>query len=113
MQVRSQQNAPLAQAGATIDGPLGFNQSSMLCFVYASARKTDTYLWLRQRDDFEILPASLNALLGELRFVLEVELTETRRLPREDSRTVLDNLASQGWHLQLSAAEQALNGGEG
>lgn len=77
----------------------------MLCFVYASTRKSETYVWLRQRDGFDALPNSLGDMLGELRFVLEVELTEARRLPREDSRLVLENLERQGWHLQLSPAE--------
>ena len=31
----------------------------MQCFVYASLRKTDSYLWLAQRDAFEELPESL------------------------------------------------------
>ena len=73
----------------------------MHCFVYASQRKADTYVWLAKRDDFEILPASLVLLLGDLRFVLEVELLPERRLPREDVEAVLDNLRAQGWHLQL------------
>lgn len=77
----------------------------MLCFVYASLRKADTYLWLTERDDFDQLPETLQQLLGGLRFVLELELDEQRRLPREDSRTVLANLQAQGWHLQLPPGE--------
>jgi uncharacterized protein len=77
----------------------------MHCFVYASQRKADTYVWLAKRDDFEILPASLVMLLGDLRFVLEVELQPERRLPREDVAAVLENLRTQGWHLQLPPQE--------
>ena len=44
----------------------------MQCFVYASVRKADSYLWLAQRDAFDVLPESLVLLLGELRFVMEV-----------------------------------------
>jgi uncharacterized protein len=77
----------------------------MHCFVYASQRKADTYLWLAKRDDFEILPASLVMLLGDLRFVLEVELQPERRLPRENVEAVLENLRNQGWHLQLPPQE--------
>ncbi|MEI7036769.1 YcgL domain-containing protein [Fulvimonas yonginensis] len=77
----------------------------MHCFVYASQRKPDTYVWLAERDEFGVLPESLALLLGELRFVLEVQLDEQRRLPREDSRVVLQNLRAQGWHLQLPPKE--------
>jgi uncharacterized protein YcgL (UPF0745 family) len=77
----------------------------MHCFVYSSHRKPDTYVWLAARDDFSVLPESLSLLLGELRFVLEVQLDEHRRLPHEDSRVVLEHLGTQGWHLQLPPQE--------
>lgn len=74
---------------------------TMQSFVYASCRKADTYIWLRQRDAFDTLPAELREHLGELRFVLEVDLTAERDLPREHATQVLDNLQNAGWHLQL------------
>jgi hypothetical protein len=77
----------------------------MQCFVYASLRKTDSYLWLPQRDDFDALPESLVLLLGELRFVLEVRLDDQRKLPIEDTEQVLEHLRTQGWHLQLPPQE--------
>jgi uncharacterized protein len=77
----------------------------MHCFVYASQRKADTYVWLAKRDNFEVLPASLVMMLGDLRFVLEVELQPERRLPRENVEAVLQNLQTQGWHLQLPPQE--------
>jgi uncharacterized protein YcgL (UPF0745 family) len=77
----------------------------MHCFVYASQRKPDTYLWLSRQDNFEVLPASLALLLGDLRFVLEVELSAQRRLPQEDVEAVMENLRTQGWHLQLPPQE--------
>ncbi len=77
----------------------------MQCFVYASVRKHDSYLWLAQRDAFEVLPESLVLLLGELRFVMEVQLDEHRRLPVEDAEQVLEHLRAQRWHLQLPPQE--------
>jgi uncharacterized protein YcgL (UPF0745 family) len=77
----------------------------MHCYVYASLRKADSYLWLAARDDFSMLPESLLLLLGELRFVLEVQLDEQRKLPQEDTRQILDHLRQQGWHLQLPPNE--------
>jgi uncharacterized protein YcgL (UPF0745 family) len=77
----------------------------MHCFVYASQRKPDTYLWLGRRDDFERLPESLVLMLGDLRFVLEVELSGERKLPHEDAAQVIKHLEAQGWHLQLPPNE--------
>ena len=81
----------------------------MQCFVYASRRKPDTYLWLAERDGFGGLPEPLRDMLGVLRFALELQLDETRRLPREDARQVLAHLRERGWHLQLPP-ESALAG---
>jgi len=77
----------------------------MQCFVYASLRKTDSYLWLARRDAFDVLPESMMLLLGELRLVLEVQLDEQRKLPIEDTEQVLEHLRTQGWHLQLPPQE--------
>lgn len=73
----------------------------MQCYVYASRRKPDTYLWLAERDGFGVLPEPLRDMLGELRFALELQLDAGRRLPREDAAQVLAHLRERGWHLQL------------
>jgi len=78
---------------------------AMHCFVYASQRKPNTYLWLAKRDDFGRIPESLALMLGEMRFALEVELTSERKLPQEDAKAVLEHLLTQGWHLQLPPNE--------
>ncbi|KGI76818.1 YcgL domain-containing protein [Oleiagrimonas soli] len=79
----------------------------MHCHVYASRRKSETYLWLRDPALLETLPEALRQVLGELRFVLEVELDSARRLPHQDTEQVLSHLLEQGWHLQLPPGEKA------
>ncbi len=74
---------------------------TMQCFVYKSRRKADTYLFLREDGGFAVLPADLAERLGELVFVIEIELSPQRQLAREDVVTVMANLAGRGWHLQL------------
>ncbi|TAL75330.1 MAG: YcgL domain-containing protein [Rhodanobacter sp.] len=83
----------------------------MQCFVYASRRKPDTYVWLSRRDGFELLPKTLHDMLGELRFALEVALDAERRLPRDDAGQILSHLTERGWHLQLPVEEAAAIGG--
>ena len=78
----------------------------MQSFVYASKRRDGTYVWLRERGQFDLLPAALAEQVGELRFVLEVDLTGDRQLPREDAATVLAHLYDQGWHLQLPPSDE-------
>ncbi|MEP7042540.1 MAG: YcgL domain-containing protein [Dokdonella sp.] len=73
----------------------------MQCFVYKSDRKADTYVYLRGRDDFDVLPDTLREKLGTLLFAMQFELTPERKLARGDAANVIDNLNSRGFHLQL------------
>lgn len=73
----------------------------MQAFVYKSLRKDDTYVYLRQRDAFGVIPEAVRAPLGELVFVLEVALTPERRLARVDAAVVRGNLQAHGFHLQF------------
>ena len=73
----------------------------MQAYVYKSQRKADTFVYLAARDDFQSIPESLRTPLGELAFVLEVALTPERRLARENTETVRQNLASHGFHIQF------------
>lgn len=84
----------------------------MQCYVYASRRRPNTYVWLAEPDGFGILPESLRSMLGELRFAMELQLVSQRRLPREDAAQVLAHLRERGWHLQLMQLppESALTG---
>ena len=73
----------------------------MQAYVYKSLRKPDTYVYLRKRDDFAVMPDAVRSPLGELAFVLEVALTPERRLARADAAVVRGNLATHGFHLQF------------
>ena len=73
----------------------------MQSFVYRSQKRDDTYVYLRERDAFGVLPANIAATLGELQFVLEVVLNPERKLAREDAAVVRANLAARGFHIQF------------
>jgi uncharacterized protein YcgL (UPF0745 family) len=73
----------------------------MRCFVYRSARREQTYVYLAERDAFDTLPAPLQSALGALQPVLELDLHPQRRLAREDPDTVRRNLVGQGYHIQF------------
>ena len=73
----------------------------MQTFIYKSLRKPDTYLYLRKQDDFAVVPEPVRAPLGDLAFVMELALTEHRKLARADAAVVRANLVAQGYHLQF------------
>ncbi len=72
----------------------------MQAYVYKSLRKDETFVYLRTRDDFDLLPDPIRESVGELRFILEVALTPERRLARANVDEVRAHLAGAGYHLQ-------------
>jgi uncharacterized protein YcgL (UPF0745 family) len=83
----------------------------MLCHIYRSNHKIDTYLYLLDKDDFSVIPRDLLRVFGPPEFSFSFDLTEERKLAREDSAEVMENLQCQGYHLQLQddiAVEQML-----
>ena len=73
----------------------------MQAFVYKSLRKPDTYLYLRERDAFGLLPEPVLLPLGKLEFVMELVLSPGRKLARVDAEVVRTNLVERGFHLQF------------
>ena len=73
----------------------------MHVFVYKSLRKADTYLYLREKDAFGVVPDAVRAPLGTLQPVLEFDLVEGRRHAQADPAVVRVNLVERGFHLQL------------
>lgn len=82
----------------------------MHCYVYKSSSKAETYVFLRERDATRVLPRELASALGELRFVMDLELTPERRLARIDVATLRAALAERGFHIQLPPGEWQHNG---
>ncbi len=77
----------------------------MLCHIYRSNIKLDTYLYLIDRDNFSIIPQELLRVFGPPEFSFSFDLTEGRELVKEDTTEVIENLESQGYHLQLQDDE--------
>lgn len=73
----------------------------MRCAIYRSTKKADTYLYIEKQDDFSRLPDTLRQLLGELVFVMTLELEPERRLAQADVEQVRAQLRLQGYYLQL------------
>lgn len=77
----------------------------MQCYVYRSAKRVDTYLFITQKDDFSVVPEDLLRVFGTPEFSLEFELTEERKLAQSDPEQVRAHLSDQGYFLQIPPAE--------
>lgn len=76
------------------------------CSVYRSARREFTYLYVPASTDFDELPGALLDAFGTPEHVVTFDLTPKRKLAQENPRTVLSNIAEQGFHLQLPPGEE-------
>lgn len=70
-------------------------------YVYKSARKQGYYLYLAEKEAFDVLPESLRKALGPLELALRFDLHPDRKLARSDPAAVLENMKKQGFHLQI------------
>jgi uncharacterized protein YcgL (UPF0745 family) len=75
--------------------------SKLPCWIYRSSRKDEMYLYIANEDDFSCVPQALMAGFGRPLLVMDITLTEQRKLAREDVTLVMSNLRSQGFHLQM------------
>lgn len=73
----------------------------MLCVVYKSLKKAETYLFVERRDDFSRVPAPLLDTFGTPQLAMIVNLANRDRLAQADIGKVRDALRSQGYYLQL------------
>lgn len=80
----------------------------MKCFVYKGNKKDGLYLYLAQEGDFSNIPSPLMQQLGKPELALTLELTESTTLNRENPTTVLHNLHTQGFHVQLPESVESL-----
>ena len=71
------------------------------CWIYRRNRKNELYLYLHEEGDFERVPEALMRLFGTPTLVMELRLHPQRALAREDIGHVMNNLRSQGFHLQM------------
>ena len=63
------------------------------------------YIYLAEEDVFDNVPKAIFNSLGIVEFSMELEITPTLKLNREDANTVINNLKQHGFHLQLPGDE--------
>lgn len=59
------------------------------------------YIYLAEEDDFSKVPKNIYNSLGIIEFAMELELSDERKLAREDTVQVMKNLEDNSFHIQL------------
>lgn len=80
----------------------------MLCFIYRSSKKEDTYLYLAKKDDFAQVPEPLMQSFGLAHFVIILDLSKKKRLALADINKVKEDLVNKGFYLQLPPPKENL-----
>ena len=73
----------------------------MLCTIYKSAKKDQTYLFVKQRDDFSDVPEPLMETFGTPVLVTMINLATKDKLAMSDINKVRAALKEKGFFLQL------------
>lgn len=81
---------------------------NLLCAVYKSTKKADTYLYVPGRDDFSRVPAPLMEMFGTPRFIMIMPIKKDRTLGQVDIQTLRDELTKNGFYLQLPPPQENL-----
>ena len=78
----------------------------MLCSVYKSSKKVQTYLYVNNRDDFSDVPEALMKMFGTPIMVTVLNLSSKVKLGFADLEKVKTSLSEQGYYLQLTPKEE-------
>ncbi|WP_305423851.1 YcgL domain-containing protein [Photobacterium leiognathi] len=72
----------------------------MLCAIYKSLKKDNTYLYINKKDDFSDVPEALMTTFGKPQFVMVLKL-DGRKLALADVEKVKEALNTVGFYLQV------------
>ena len=73
------------------------------CYIYRCSAKPDMYIYLAEENGFDVIDEKIVKKLGTLNFAMTLELDADTKLAKENPAHVIENIQSQGFHLQLPA----------
>lgn len=73
----------------------------MLCAIYKSSKKQQTFLYIPGRDDFSKVPEALLKTFGTPVFMMIMPLKKDRKLAQVDINKLRTELKTKGFYLQL------------
>ena len=85
--------------------------SIMYCSIYKSSKKDEMYLYIARpevneneteaTDPLAVMPDALRTAFGRATFVMDLELSESRKLARVNVLHVLDSIETKGFFIQM------------
>lgn len=75
--------------------------SQVNCHIYRCARKEEMYLYVHENTKLEDLPEDLMKLVKQLTHVMDLELSDKRKLARVDVNEVIKSLENKGYFIQM------------
>lgn len=81
----------------------------MHCAIYKGRRKRDAYLYIEREGEFARVPQALLDMLGELEWVMSLDLAQRRSLVQADPEQVCAQLREQGYYLQMPPQDESLS----
>ena len=76
--------------------------------IYKGTKKQNTYLYIENEDDFSRVPDELKGVLGELSYVMTIELSMEKKLAQADAAQVISQLQENGFYLQIPQESEKL-----
>lgn len=79
----------------------------MYCSIYKSSKKDEMYLYVvrpaenDQADPLAVVPDVMRQAFGRATFVMDLELSESRKLARVNVLHVIDSLQTRGFFIQV------------
>jgi uncharacterized protein YcgL (UPF0745 family) len=75
--------------------------TKLLCNIYKSRRKEETYLYVSLADDLSRVPEVLLETFGRPELVTKMIITPERKLARADVEKVMASIREKGFYLQM------------
>ena len=80
----------------------------MLCAIYRSSKRDQTYLYVEKKDDFSRVPEELLQGFGLPQFSMVINLAQRVKLAAADIEKVKKALKEQGYYLQIPPPMESL-----
>ncbi|PHM60192.1 YcgL domain-containing protein [Xenorhabdus ishibashii] len=80
----------------------------MICVIYRSPKRDQTYLYIEKRGDFSRVPEDLLRTFGEPQYSMMISLSERKKLANADIEKVKTALNEQGFYLQVPPPVESL-----
>ncbi|MDH5183832.1 MAG: YcgL domain-containing protein [Gammaproteobacteria bacterium] len=84
----------------------------MICVIYRSKRKIDTYVYVVKQEDeaknLDVVPETIHEGMGDLTYVMELDLESRESLARVDIEAVKRSLKEKGMYIQMPPSQEQM-----